>query len=66
MVVDGSGGMGRVICERLAEAGSDVVLSYQRNAARAAEVADAVTFLASSKAGYTTGQIIAVDGGYGV
>ncbi len=30
------------------------------------EVADAVVFLASRRAGYITGQMIAVDGGYGV
>lgn len=33
---------------------------------QAEEVAEAVTFLASSKAAYTTGQIISVDGGYHV
>lgn len=31
---------------------------------RAEEVADAVVFLASSRAGYTTGQLLRVDGGY--
>jgi NAD(P)-dependent dehydrogenase (short-subunit alcohol dehydrogenase family) len=31
---------------------------------RAREVADAVVFLASSRAGYTTGQVLHVDGGY--
>ncbi|QHE73401.1 SDR family NAD(P)-dependent oxidoreductase [Rhodococcus sp. WAY2] len=39
LVIGGSGGIGRVICRRLAEAGSDVVLTYRRNEATAEEVA---------------------------
>jgi len=35
-----------------------------RRLGQAREVADAVVFLASSKAGYSTGQVLAVDGGY--
>ncbi|MDH4584844.1 SDR family oxidoreductase [Pseudomonas sp. BN415] len=42
LIVGGSGGMGQAICERLAEAGSDVVLTYHRNAARAEAVVAAV------------------------
>ncbi|MDE3736979.1 SDR family oxidoreductase [Pseudomonas resinovorans] len=42
LVVGGSGGMGQAICERLAEAGSDVVLTYHRNAERAEAVVAAV------------------------
>ncbi|MFC4864233.1 SDR family NAD(P)-dependent oxidoreductase [Pseudomonas sp. BN606] len=42
LVVGGSGGMGQAICERLAEAGSDVVLTYHRNAERAQSVVGAV------------------------
>lgn len=45
LVIGGSGGMGRAVCERLAEAGSDVALTYQNNAARAAEAAAAVEAL---------------------
>ena len=37
LVVGGSGGTGAVICEKLAEAGSDVVLTYHGNAERAQE-----------------------------
>lgn len=42
LVIGGSGGTGRAICERMAELGSDVVLTYHGNAARAGEVVDAV------------------------
>ena len=42
LVVGGSGGMGQAICERLAEAGSDVVLTYHRNAERAESVVGTV------------------------
>lgn len=42
LVVGGSGGMGQAICERLAEAGSDVVLTYHRNSERAQSVVGAV------------------------
>lgn len=42
LVVGGSGGMGQAICERLAESGSDVVLTYHRNAERAESVVGAV------------------------
>ncbi|HUH38388.1 MAG TPA: SDR family NAD(P)-dependent oxidoreductase [Spongiibacteraceae bacterium] len=37
LVIGGSGGNGAVICEKLAEAGSDVVLTYHGNEQRAAE-----------------------------
>tara|TARA_R110002110_G_scaffold153886_1_gene347491 strand:+ start:40132 stop:40899 length:768 start_codon:yes stop_codon:yes gene_type:complete len=40
LVIGGSGGTGAVICEKLAEAGSDVVLTYNGNQARAAETAE--------------------------
>lgn len=42
VVIGGSGGIGSVICERLAQAGTDVVLTYHRNARRAAEVGDTI------------------------
>ena len=42
VVIGGSGGIGSVICERLAHAGTDVVLTYHRNAHRAEEVADTI------------------------
>jgi NAD(P)-dependent dehydrogenase (short-subunit alcohol dehydrogenase family) len=42
VVIGGSGGLGRVICERLAAHGSDVALSYRRNAEAAGEVCEVV------------------------
>lgn len=42
LVVGGSGGTGAVICEKLAEAGSDVVLTYHGNEARARQVAEKI------------------------
>lgn len=40
LVVGGSGGTGAVICEKLAEAGADVVLTYHGNEARAKQVTE--------------------------
>lgn len=40
LVSGGSGGIGRAVCRLLAERASDVALTYHRNAAVAAEVAD--------------------------
>ncbi|HQR03058.1 MAG: SDR family oxidoreductase [Proteobacteria bacterium] len=45
LVVGGSGGMGQLICQHLAEAGSDVALTYHKNAGRAEEVARSVKAL---------------------
>ena len=42
IVIGGSGGIGRAICERLAGHGTDVALTYRSNAAAAAEVVKAV------------------------
>lgn len=42
VVIGGTGGIGRTICERLAEAGSDVAFTWRRNAGTAAEVAAAI------------------------
>jgi 3-oxoacyl-[acyl-carrier protein] reductase len=42
VVFGGSGGIGRVICQRLAEHGADVALSFRRNADAAAETERAV------------------------
>lgn len=42
LVIGGSGGTGKAICEQLAEAGSDVVLTYHGNRQRAEEVVAAV------------------------
>ncbi|UVJ46356.1 SDR family oxidoreductase [Pseudomonas sp. LS1212] len=38
LVIGGSGGAGEAICTRFAELGSDVILTYHRNEARAAHV----------------------------
>ena len=35
LVIGGSGGNGEAICHRFAESGSDVILTYHRNAQRA-------------------------------
>lgn len=45
LVTGGSGGIGRAICRRLAEAGADVALTYHRNASAAAAVAEEVRAL---------------------
>jgi NAD(P)-dependent dehydrogenase (short-subunit alcohol dehydrogenase family) len=42
VVAGGSGGIGQAICKHLAEAGSDVALTYNRNAAGAETAAEAV------------------------
>jgi 3-oxoacyl-[acyl-carrier protein] reductase len=42
VVAGGSGGIGQAICKALAEGGSDVVLTYNRNKAGAEAAADAV------------------------
>jgi len=42
LVIGGSGGTGAAICEQLAMAGSDVILTYHGNAARAEETANKV------------------------
>lgn len=42
LVIGGSGGIGRAICEKLAQAGTDVVLTYRTNAEAAKEVCSAV------------------------
>jgi 3-oxoacyl-[acyl-carrier protein] reductase len=38
VVIGGSGGIGKLVCERLAECGCDVALTYRSNANKAAEV----------------------------
>jgi NAD(P)-dependent dehydrogenase (short-subunit alcohol dehydrogenase family) len=42
VVFGGSGGVGRAICARLAEAGYDVALTYRTNAAAAQEVVESI------------------------
>ncbi len=39
VVIGGSGGIGKVVCERLAQCGCDVALTYRSNAQKAGEVA---------------------------
>jgi NAD(P)-dependent dehydrogenase (short-subunit alcohol dehydrogenase family) len=39
VVIGGSGGIGAVVCQRLAQCGCDVALTYRSNAGKAAEVA---------------------------
>lgn len=43
IVIGGTGGIGRVICQRLAQAGSNVAFTYRSNTAVAKEVEQAVT-----------------------
>ncbi|TXS96112.1 SDR family oxidoreductase [Parahaliea maris] len=45
LVIGGSGGTGAVICRELAEAGSDVVLTYNGNRERAAQTAEQLVSL---------------------
>jgi len=42
LVVGGSGGMGAIICRTLAEAGSDIALTYRGNRERADQVAEQI------------------------
>jgi NAD(P)-dependent dehydrogenase (short-subunit alcohol dehydrogenase family) len=42
LVIGGSGGIGRAICEKLAEAGADVALTWRSNAAAAEDVVAAI------------------------
>ena len=42
VVIGGSGGVGSVICEKLAQAGTDVILTYHQNAHRAEAVAETI------------------------
>lgn len=43
LVIGGSGGIGRAICEKLAASGSDVVLTYRTNAAAAEDTAQTIS-----------------------
>ncbi|MEZ4618646.1 MAG: SDR family oxidoreductase [Caldilineaceae bacterium] len=43
LVTGGGGGIGSAICRRLAEAGAQVVVNYNRNAAKAQAVADSLS-----------------------
>jgi 3-oxoacyl-[acyl-carrier protein] reductase len=42
IVIGGSGGVGKIVCQRLAECGCDVALTYRSNAEKAREVASIV------------------------
>lgn len=45
LVTGGSGGIGRAVCQRLAEAGSDIAVGYRRNAVTAEDVAEEIRAL---------------------
>lgn len=45
LVTGGSGGIGRAVCQRLAEAGSDIAVGYRQNAETAKDVAEAIRSL---------------------
>ncbi|MBI1198664.1 MAG: SDR family oxidoreductase [Phenylobacterium sp.] len=42
LVIGGSGGVGRAVCQALVQAGTDVAFTYRKNAAAAAEVTQAL------------------------
>jgi len=42
VVIGGSGGIGKVVCERLAQCGTDVALTYRNNVGKGTAVADMV------------------------
>jgi 3-oxoacyl-[acyl-carrier protein] reductase len=48
IVVGGSGGIGKIVCQRLAECGCDVALTYRSNAEKAREVASIIERLGRS------------------
>ncbi len=55
VVFGGSGGVGRAICARLADAGSDVVLTYRKNRAAADEVVAAIRALSRRAVAHAVG-----------
>lgn len=52
LVIGGSGGIGRAICEKLAEAGANVALTYRTNEVAAREIAQSVESVGRQAACY--------------